>query len=132
MSSAARAGRKRRKGTMSEQERAYLKTLGTPLSKNERAVALEMHDQRRQLYQLNIARLQAELDHQRANLANADHWIKTLNEQWPDLGPNTMMLDTEQTRSDIRNGIPAYEIAVGHTAGHRITARYVPAETEQA
>lgn len=114
---------------MSEEEKAYMRTIGLPLTPDERNVAFQMREQQASVYRQNVSRLEAELRWQQGNLAAAEQEARVLSKDWEDLGPDSMIFVSERTRKVIIEGLEVFETEVAYKTPHTITARFIPDET---
>jgi hypothetical protein len=115
---------------MSEEEKAYMRTIGQPLTPDERNVAIQMREQQAAVYSQNISRLEAELRWQQGNLKAAEQETLALTTDWDSLGPDSTIYLSERTRRTILDGLSVYGIAVAYNEEVNISARFIPDETE--
>lgn len=117
---------------MSHEEKAYMLATGQPLTDTERTVAIDMHRERACRISNNIARLEAELRHQQDILDGENAVVRHINDDWKDLGPNTMLFISETERARIRKGLPTADLSITYATLDVIHPRFIPDETEAA
>ena len=111
---------------MSPQDRTYMMQTGVPLTDDERRLAIDMHMAAAANIAGNISKLEAELrvlqDRHTAETARIDR----LNKDWPNLGPNTILLISEHERDRIIEGMQVFKVELNWTGPETIEARYIP------